>query len=641
MSRTATANGLAHGRPGLWRLLLNNRLATLGLVLLLLILLLALAAPGLPLADPDLTAPVDRLLPPLSPGHPLGTDALGRDLLARLVWGTRVSLAVGISATLIAALVGSLVGLVAGYAGGRVDMLLMRAIDTVMAFPYILLALVIVAVLGPGLLNALYAIAIVNIPFFARNIRGITLGLSRREFVDAARLSGQSGRQILFGEILPNVLPVIIITISTTVGWMILETAGLSFLGLGAQPPQADLGSMLGEGRKLLFTTPHVSIIPGVMIFVLVMSVNLLGDGVRDLLDPRLKSGALTRPVARTAITHQVPAVTASAAAPRLDVRGLKTEFHMGRQIHRAVGGVDLRLDEGECLGLVGESGSGKSVTALSIMGLVPTPPGRIVAGSARLQGEELFLASDARIRQLRGAAVSHVFQDPLATLHPLYRVGEQLVEAIRAHQPLSRRQAEERAERLLKQVRIANPRRRMHAFPHQLSGGMRQRICIAMALANEVKVMIADEPTTALDVTVQAQILALLRQLRQARDAAILFISHDFSVVSALCERVAVMYAGKIVESGRTDAILSAPAHPYSQLLLQCVPVLGDPGRRLAAIPGQPPRLHALPTGCAFAPRCPRAEADCRHLSIALRPLAGGRWVRCLHPLLEEHGSA
>ena len=344
-------------RPGPLRLLLANRLAASGLAVLALILLVALVAPLLPLPDPDITAPADRLKPILSPGHLLGTDALGRDILSRLIWGTRVSLAVGISATLIAALAGSLIGLVAGYAGGRTDSLLMRGIDMIMAFPYILLALAIVAVLGPGLLNALYAIALVNIPFFARNIRGTTRGLSRREFVDAARLSGKSPPQILFGEILPNVLPVIVITMSTTIGWMILETAGLSFLGLGAQPPQADLGSMLGEGRKILFTAPHVSIIPGLTIFALVMSINLAGDGVRDALDPRLKSGALTRPVARTAVTRTAaPAVTPVSGAV-LDVQKLRTEFALGGEIYKAVTDVDLTLRQGECLGLVGEVG--------------------------------------------------------------------------------------------------------------------------------------------------------------------------------------------------------------------------------------------------------------------------------------------
>lgn len=621
-------------RPSSLRLLLNNRLAAAGLAVFVLLVLASLAAPWLPLANPDATAPADRLLRPLAEGHLLGTDALGRDILSRLVWGTRVSFAVGISATVIAAFFGSLIGLVAGYAGGRVDTVLMRGIDMVMAFPYILLALAIVAVLGPGLLNALYAIAVVNIPFFARNIRGIALGLSRREFIDAARLSGKSHAQVVFFEVLPNVLPVIIITMSTTIGWMVLETAGLSFLGLGAQPPQADLGSMLGDGRKILFTAPHVSIIPGLMIFALVMSINLLGDGIRDVLDPRLKSGALARPQARTAVARQEqPALTPDPHAV-LDIRGLQTEFQVGGEVFKAVGGVDLMVRQGECLGIVGESGSGKSVCAMSIMRLVPTPPGCITAGTALLEGEDLFSVSNERIRQLRGSAVSHVFQDPLSTLHPLFTVGDQLVEAIQAHVPLSRTKAREKAAALLKLVRIPNPAERLKSYPHELSGGMRQRVCIAMALADEAKIVIADEPTTALDVTVQAQVLALLDKLRKERNAGILFITHDFGVVSAICDRVAVMYAGQFVETGKTQDILSSPAHPYTARLIDCVPVLGQPDRRLDAIEGRPPVVSRLPLGCAFAPRCPHAQDDCRAAPIPLIELGDGRSVRCIHPL-------
>ncbi len=625
-------------RPGTLSLLFHNRLATAGLIVLLLITALALAAPWLPLPDPDITDPANRLLRPGAQGHILGTDSLGRDLLSRLIWGSRVSLAVGLSASLIAAVFGSLIGLVAGYAGGRTDALLMRGVDMVMAFPYILLALAIVAVLGPGLINALYAIAIVNIPFFARNIRGITLGLSKREFVDAARLSGKSHWQILFGEVLPNVMPIIIITISTTVGWMILETAGLSFLGLGAQPPQADLGSMLGEGRKILFTSPHVSVVPGVMIFLVVMSINLLGDGIRDVLDPRLRSGALMRPVARTAVTRQsVPARAVTESAALLEVRHLSTQFHIGSEIYQATGGIHLQLAAGECLGLVGESGSGKSVTAMSIMGLVPSPPGQIAGGAAWLEGEDLFGVSNERLRELRGSAVAHVFQDPLSTLHPLYRIGDQVIEAIQAHSPLNRRDARECATALLKQVRIPNAEQRLDAYPHELSGGMRQRVCIAIALANDPKVLIADEPTTALDVTVQAQILSLMNRLRHERQAAILFITHDFGVVSAICDRVAVMYAGKIVETGSTADILATPAHPYTARLIDCVPVLNNPGQHLQAIEGRPPVVNKLPTGCAFAERCEQARDVCREQEIPLRTLASQQSVRCLFPLQQS----
>ena len=626
------------GRPSALKLLFNNTLATGGLIVFTIIVLVALAAPLLPLAPPNVTDPSVRLSPPLTDGHFLGTDALGRDLLSRLIWGTRVSLAVGVSATLIAAFFGSLIGLVAGYAGGRTDNILMRGIDMVMAFPYILLALAIVAVLGPGLLNALYAIAVVNIPFFARNIRGMTLGLSRREFVDAARLSGKSHFAVLFGEVLPNVLPVIIITMSTTIGWMILETAGLSFLGLGAQPPQADLGSMLGDGRKVLFTDAYVSVVPGLMIFALVMSINLLGDGIRDVLDPRLKSGALARPGARTAVKRDAAPDEKPREKAVLDVQQMRTEFHVGGSVYKAVGGVDLHLRQGECLGLVGESGSGKSVTAMSLMGLVPTPPGQIAGGAAWFEGEDLFAVSDERIRQLRGGAVSHVFQDPLSTLHPLYTVGDQLIEAIQAHQPISKAQARDKAAALLESVRIPNAGERLKAFPHELSGGMRQRISIAMALANDAKFIIADEPTTALDVTVQAQILELMNTLRTERQTAILFITHDFGVVSAICDRVAVMYAGRIVETGTTEEILENPAHPYTSKLIDCVPVLGEPDRRLDAIEGRPPVVNNLPAGCAFADRCPFVQDDCREGDIAMTELGKERGVRCLHPLNREH---
>ncbi|MEP5515211.1 MAG: ABC transporter permease subunit, partial [Bauldia litoralis] len=434
-SDTVAAKPAKSARPSSFRLLTNNRLAALGLIVLGIVVALALLTPILPLDNPDVTDPANRLLPPGTAGHLLGTDHLGRDILSRLLWGTRVSLAVGLSATLIAAFFGSLIGLVAGYFGGRADALLMRSIDMLMAFPYILLALGIVAVLGPGLLNALYAIAVVNIPFFARNIRGVTRGLAHREFVDAARLSGKGHAGVLFTEVLPNVLPVIVITMSSTVGWMILETAGLSFLGLGVQPPQADLGSMLGEGRKLLFNAPFVSVIPGLMIFALVMSINLIGDGVRDVLDPRLRSGALARPSARTRVDRrEVPAMPDRETDDALDVIDLKTEFTVGSSVYRAVGGVSLDLKDKECLGLVGESGSGKSVTAMSVLGLVATPPGAIVGGRVVVDGADLLEVSDEALRGLRGGKISMIFQDPLSTLHPLFTVGDQIAEAIRSH---------------------------------------------------------------------------------------------------------------------------------------------------------------------------------------------------------------
>ena len=611
--------------------ILSNRLAAFGGALLLLVLIIVLAAPLLPLADPDITEPAKRLQRPFEGSALLGTDHLGRDLLSRLIWGTRLSLAVGIVAALVAALIGSAIGIAAGFFGGRTDNLLMRGIDMLMAFPYILLALAIVAALGPGLLNALFAVAIVNVPFFARNLRGATVAVAHREFIEAARLSGMGRWRIIASEILPNVLPVIVITMSTTIGWMILETAGLSFLGLGSQPPQADLGSMLGEGRKLLINAPHASIVPGAMIFVIVMCVNLLGDGIRDALDPRLRAGALTRPSARTLIDRRgVP--DAPSTGSLLDVQSLNTEFRVNDRIHHAVGGVSFSVAPGECLGIIGESGSGKSVTALSLLGLVASPPGVITGGSVRVDGEDTLGMAAEALRELRGGKVAYIFQDPLSTLHPLHRIGDQLVEAIRAHRPVARQEAWRTSVAMLERVRIPNAAARARSFPHELSGGMRQRVGIALALINEPQLVIADEPTTALDVTVQAEILALLDELRRERGLALIFITHDVGVVAQLCDRIAVMYAGRIVETGPKDALLEAPRHPYTRRLIDCVPELGGGRHRLPTIAGLPPSAADLPKGCAFAPRCPKAESACSSREVGLRDLGAGA-VRCLYP--------
>ncbi|MGH1331050.1 MAG: dipeptide/oligopeptide/nickel ABC transporter permease/ATP-binding protein [Paracoccaceae bacterium] len=615
-----------------FKLLARNRLALGGLIVMSIVVLLALITPLLPLADPDVINTAARFQKPFGPDALLGTDHLGRDLLSRLMWGTRLSLAVGFAAAIAAATIGAAIGITAGFYGGRVDNLIMRGVDMLMAFPYILLALAIVAALGPGLLNALIAVAAVNIPFFARNIRGITVGIAHKEFIDAARLAGMRNGEIILREVLPNVIPVIVIAMSTTVGWMILETAGLSFLGLGSQPPQADLGSMLGEARAALISNPHTSIVPGAMILVIVMAINLLGDGVRDALDPRLKSGALSRPMATTKV-HRTGPIPQAPADSLLSLCELRTEFRVKGRNYRAVGGVDLHVEPGECLGIIGESGSGKSVTALSVMGLVASPPGVITGGAVYYNGEDLVGAPYETLRSLRGDRVAYIFQDPLATLHPLYTIGTQLIEAVQCHHDMPKAQARSHAIDLLKSVRIPNAENRIDAFPHELSGGMRQRVGIAMALANEPDVIIADEPTTALDVTVQAQILALLDDLRRERGLAIIFITHDFGVVGQLCDRVAVMYAGRIVEEGPTGEILNAPAHPYTKRLIECVPELGHGQRELAAIAGLPPMVDRLTPGCAFADRCLKASERCRAVEVDLASVSAARKVRCFYP--------
>ena len=551
----------------------KNPLGLAGALLVLVVVLLSLAAPVLPLPDPNETRLTARLLVPGSDGHLLGTDLLGRDILSRLIWGTRISLAVAVAATLIAAFFGSTIGLVAGYFGRRWDAVLMRGIDMVMAFPYLLLALAIVAVLGPGLLNALIAIAVVNIPFFARTVRGATMGLVKRDFVDTARMSGRSEWAILLREILPNVAPVIIITMATTLGWMILETAGLSFLGLGAQPPQADLGSMLGEGRKLLLITPHLALLPGLVVFVLVMGINLAGDGLRDALDPRLAPGATGAPSAATRVEISEPDTTPAEETPLLEVRDLTIEFQFADRRVQAVKPLSFTLEGAGTLGLVGESGSGKSVTALSLMRLLPSPPAVITHGRVRFDGQDLLTAGPRQLRRLRGNRVAYVFQDPLTSLNPMFPVGDQVAETIKLHRGCSHREAWRETVELLDTLRIPQAAQRARSYPHELSGGMRQRVVLAMALANHPDLLIADEPTTALDVTVHRAVMDLLHERVTTSQTALLFISHDLALVSEICENILVMRQGEIVERGRTADVLTRPSHAYTKNLLACLP--------------------------------------------------------------------
>ena len=614
------------------KIVAKNRLAAFGGILLLIIITLSILAPILPLKEPNITNTADRFMVPFEGGHILGTDHLGRDLLSRLLWGTQLSLAVGFAAAFIAATFGSILGAIAGFYGQKTDNIIMRFIDMLMAFPYILLALAIVAALGPGLFNALIAVALVNIPFFARNIRGVTVTLANKEFIEAARLSGMSNFRILIVEIFPNLLPMIVIAMSTTVGWMILETAGLSFLGLGSQPPQADLGSMLGEARSALITNPHTSFVPGIMIFCIVMGINLFGDGVRDALDPRLKKGSLIRPLPQT--IYEGGDTQPQPSTKLLSVQNLSTQFHVNQDIYQSSNDVSFEIQEGECLGLIGESGSGKSVTALSITSLVASPPGVIKKGSVNYKNQNLLALPYEELRSIRGNKISYIFQDPLTTLHPLHTIGDQLLEALQAHDSeLSASESISKSKDLLKSVQIPNPDNVWDVYPHQLSGGMRQRVCIAMALINDPELIIADEPTTALDVTVQAQILNILNSLRKERKLSILFISHDFGVISQLCDRVIVMYAGSIVEEGPVKNIMQQAAHPYTSELIKCVPQLGNKEHALYSIPGNPPSLNQLPEGCAFANRCKYKQDQCLKGSVPVSS-KDNRSYKCFYPV-------
>jgi peptide/nickel transport system ATP-binding protein len=316
---------------------------------------------------------------------------------------------------------------------------------------------------------------------------------------------------------------------------------------------------------------------------------------------------------------------------PALEVSDLKTHFFTRDGVAKAVDGVSFRVMPGEILGLVGESGSGKTVTGFSILGLVD-PPGKVVSGSIRFRGTELVGAPPERLRSIRGDRIAMVFQDPMMTLNPVITVGSQITETIHAHAKVAQAEARRRARDALGAVGIASPEERLDAYPHQLSGGMRQRVAIAIALVNKPDLVIADEPTTALDVTIQGQILAEVQKLSRSTGTALVWITHDLGVVAGLADRLAVMYAGRIVEQGTIDAVLERPLHRYTVGLLGSLPTRTHRGDRLTQIPGMAPSLLRLPTGCAFQARCPAADEACKAEPPLFTP-APGREHRCFHP--------
>ena len=317
---------------------------------------------------------------------------------------------------------------------------------------------------------------------------------------------------------------------------------------------------------------------------------------------------------------------------PLLDILNLKTYFHIRGGLLKAVDDVTLSIEEGQTLGLVGESGCGKSVTASSVMGLVPIPPGQIAGGEILFEGMDLLKLSESKMRKIRGNRISMIFQEPMTSLNPVFTVGDQVAEVIRLHKKHSRKETREMVIEAFRQVGIPAPETRFKEYPHQMSGGMCQRVVIAMALACDPKLMIADEPTTALDVTIQAQILELMNQLKKETGASILFITHDLGVIAEMAQRVAVMYAGQLVEEADVEAIFKDPKHPYTRGLLQSIPVLGrnKKQQRLQTISGVVPSLFTLPEGCLFNERCTETMANCEQVPPQILDLGNGHTVRC-----------
>ena len=477
------------------------------------------------------------------------------------------------------------------------------------------------------------ALGIVFSSRFARLSRGVMIAEKSELYVDGARVGGLSTARIMFRHILPNVAPSLIVQIAILSSAVLILEATFSFLGLGVKAGEPAWGRMLAEGQQALRQHAWGVVPPGAALVTTVVAFNLLGDGIRDAIGRNTRNNQLTASKKQDAATLQSYEHAANAT---LSVRGLEVQFPSENGSLTILRDVNLEIHPGETLGLVGESGSGKSMTALSALGLVPAP-GRVTAGSVQFEGREITTLAENELNKIRGKEIAIIFQEPWAALNPSMTIATQLIDRLVIHEGMSKADARQRSLELLTTVQMPDPERRLDEYPHQLSGGMAQRVGIAMALACNPKLLIADEPTTALDVTVQGQILDLLAKLQKEFGMAVLFITHDLGVVAEIADRVAVMYAGEVVEVGTTQQVFTQPSHPYSKALLETLPHQGRKDGKLPVIDGLVPPPSAWPTGCRFHPRCEFAVAACSEADrIPLVQLNGnGQVSRCIR--LEE----
>ena len=585
-----------------------------------LIAAVALAVPALPLPDP-LRMDVAHSLAPPGALHPLGQDEYGRDVLSRLLWGARVSLLVAAASSGLAAVLGVALGVLGGFLGGAVEAVAVRSMDVVLCFPPLLLALLVVTLAGPGAATLVPVLALVYLPGFVRVAHAGVRAMRSLDYVDAVRALGAGRGRIMLRTVLPNIGGPVLVQISLAAASAIVLESGLSFLGLGVVPPAPSWGLMIGAARATMPQAPLLLLWPCLALSLTILAMNALCDALRDAVDPHRPP----RRVPRAALAPPGPPPEGEAV---LRVQDLTVEIDTPSGRVRPVRGVSLVVQAGETLAVVGESGSGKSLTGLAVMGLLP-PAARVAAGAAWLEGQEVLSMPAPALRRLRGARMAMVFQDALSSLNPMHRIGAQVAEGLRAHGGMERGAARVRAGALLARVGIPDPVRRAQAFPHELSGGMRQRVMAAIGIALDPVLLIADEPTTALDVTIQAQVLALLGSLKRERGMAMVFISHSLPVVAEVADRIAVMYAGEVVEAGDAAAVLGRPLHPYTAALLRSAP--GEDGSLPVGIPGAMPPPHLLPPGCVFAPRCAHRRPACVAAHPALADVLPGRSTRCI----------
>jgi peptide/nickel transport system ATP-binding protein/peptide/nickel transport system permease protein len=594
---------IAAARSHLARRMLRNPLGLISITVLALIVLAAVFAPLLTSYNPS-TASVLNVLQSPGAGHLLGTDGAGRDVWARLLYGARYTLAGALLATVVAAAIGITAGLISGYYGKWFESTSSWITNVLMALPGIVVLLAARAVLGPSLWTIMIIFGILLAPAFYRLVVAAVSGVRHELFIDAARVSGVSDFRIIARHILTVVRAPVIIQASIVAGIAIAIQAGLDFLGLG------DLtiptwGNMLNDGFANLYRDPQLVLWPAIAIALTCVALTLFANALRDELERstrprrsrrrRLAAGTASAAPAVTAPAGPEPADTvladtvlagpatdaggtivheepAGGPAPLLRIRNLAVGYPQpDGSVTRVVQDVSLDIRPGEVHGLIGESGSGKTQTAWSVLRLL-APGGQVLAGSIMLDGQDLVSASSALMRQIRGGRLAYIPQEPMSNLDPSFTVGGQLTEPIRLKLGLSRNEARDKAMDLLARVGIPDPKRTFASYPHELSGGMAQRVLIAGAVSCDPSLIIADEPTTALDVTIQAEILDLLRDLQQGLGMAVLLVTHNFGVVADLCDRVSVMQHGRIVETGPARSIFAGPRHPYTQSLFAAI---------------------------------------------------------------------
>lgn len=554
------------------RRFLRNPLGVGALIVLLVIFVSSILAPLISPYDPNFIDLAKALQPP-SVEHVLGTDGSGRDQLSRLLWGGRTSLEAGLIMIVTAILCGVPTGLLAGYFANWFDGLSSWFSNLLMSLPQVLILVVVITALGNGLYPTMIALGILSSPDLFRLTRSVVVNIREELYIDAARVSGLSNARIIFRHVLAVILGPVLIRSSLVFGLAIIVQSGLEFLGFGSSN-RPSWGRMLSEAFQTFYRAPDLIYPPGIAIGITVMSLVIVGAAAADALGAERIAVRRATPAA-AASTRPLPSASASTegvdapARALLEVENLTISYPSRQGAAKVVvNGVSLRVDRGEVLGLVGESGSGKSQTSFAILGLLPAEA-EVTAARLDLDGAGLSGLTEKQLQSFRGTRMAYIPQEPLSNLDPSFTVGSQLTKPMRHKLGISRDEARSRAVSLLERVGIPDPKRTMESYPHQLSGGMAQRVLIAGAVSCDPELLIADEPTTALDVTVQAEVLSLLRELQRERNMGLILVTHNFGVVADICDRVAVMRNGEIVEQRPVAELFDDPRHEYTRMLL------------------------------------------------------------------------